>query len=70
MFHHCDADLNRNDRSNHKDENRKNMDFSAYMGAAYESTGSDAACIKSSVNCSINFKAAVKGVRKDVGKCR
>lgn len=62
MFYHCDADLSRNNRSNHKDENRRNMDFSDYMGAAYGYLGSDVAYIKSSANCSINFKTAVKGV--------
>ena len=46
MFYHCDADLSRNNRSNHKDENRRNMDFSDYMGAAYGYLGSDVAYIK------------------------
>lgn len=46
MFHHCNADLSRNDCSNHKNENRGNLDFSVNMGAAYGCPGSDAAYIK------------------------
>ena len=64
MFHHCDANLSGSNCSNHKNENRGNMDFSAYMGAAYGYPGSDATYIKGSVNCNINLKVAVRGEKR------